>query len=144
MPDKEEFEVFKRTLIDENEKNYGAEIRTKFGDCSVDESNEKVMKLAEDQYRAGEQLRIEFEKTLKSAINTGDPAGELAQKACDLHKQWLCIYYDKYSIEYHAGLGEMYVVDERFRSNYDKIAPGCAEFLRDAITIYCECGSVRA
>ena len=35
------------------------------------------------------------------------------------------------------GLGEMYVADERFKAYYDKIAPGCAEFLRDAINIYC-------
>ncbi|MDR1538120.1 MAG: TipAS antibiotic-recognition domain-containing protein [Clostridiales bacterium] len=49
----------------------------------------------------------------------------------------MCVYYPKYSKEYHKGLGEMYVADERFRANYDKIAPGCTEFLRDAISIYC-------
>ncbi len=40
--------------------------------------------------------------------------------------------------EYHKGLGEMYVADERFRANYDKIALGCTEFLRDAINVYCD------
>ena len=73
----------------------------------------------------------------KAAFDTGDPAGELAQEACDLHRQWLCIFYPKYSKEYHKGLGEMYVADERFRANYDKLAPGCAKFLRDAINHYC-------
>ncbi|WP_394328176.1 MULTISPECIES: TipAS antibiotic-recognition domain-containing protein [Caldicoprobacter] len=31
---------------------------------------------------------------------------------------------------------EMYVDDERFTAYYDKIAPGCAAFLRDAMRIY--------
>jgi hypothetical protein len=35
------------------------------------------------------------------------------------------------------GLGEMYVADERFKAYYDKITPGCANFLRDAISFYC-------
>jgi hypothetical protein len=35
----------------------------------------------------------------------------------------------------------MYCDDERFRKYYDNIAPGCAEFLRDAIKIYCGAAS---
>ena len=85
-----------------------------------------------------ECLRISFEETLKAAFETGDPAWELAQEACDLHRQWLCIFYPKYNNEYHKGLGEMYVADERFRAIYDKLAPVCTEFLRDAINFYCQ------
>ncbi|MBC7974303.1 MAG: MerR family transcriptional regulator [Myxococcales bacterium] len=33
----------------------------------------------------------------------------------------------------HHGLGEMYVADPRFTANLDKVAPGFAQFLRDAI-----------
>jgi hypothetical protein len=137
MTDQEKFEGFKQNLIDENEQTYGKEIRAKYGDTIVDESNATVKGLTKEQYDKGEQLRFEMEEALKAAFETGDPAGELAQKACDLHKQWLCIYNPKYSKEYHVGLGEMYVADERFRANYDKLAPGCTEFLRDAINIYC-------
>lgn len=36
-----------------------------------------------------------------------------------------------------AGLGQMYVLDERFKNNIDKHADGNAEFIRDAIGIYC-------
>lgn len=36
-----------------------------------------------------------------------------------------------------AGLGEMYVADERFRSNVDKHADGTALFISQAIGIYC-------
>ena len=138
MTDHEKFEGFKQQLIDENEKKYGSEIRVKYGDTVVDESNAHVRGLTKVQYDKGIQLSNEFEITLKAAFEAGDPACESAQKACDLHKQWLYIYYPKYSKEYHMGLGEMYVADERFRANYDKFGPGCTEFLRDAINIYCK------
>ena len=36
-----------------------------------------------------------------------------------------------------SGLGEMYVLDERFRENMDKHGEGTAEFVRDVIRIYC-------
>jgi len=137
MSDKEKFEGLKQTLIDENERKYGAEVRAKYGDQAINESNLNLKGLTQEQYDKSERLRIAIEETLKAAFDTGDPAGELAQEACDLHRQWLCIFYPKYSKEYHKGLGEMYVADGRFRANYDKLAPGCTEFLRDAINLYC-------
>jgi len=137
MTDNEKFEGFKQTLIDENEQKYGPEIRTKYGDNAVDASNTKLKGLTQKQYDEGEKLRIAYEEKLKAALETGNPAGDLAQVACDLHRQWLCVFYPSYSKEYHKGLGEMYVADERFKANYDKIAPGCAEFFRDAINIFC-------
>lgn len=36
-----------------------------------------------------------------------------------------------------AGLGQMYVVDPRFRDNIDKHGDGTAAFIRDAIEVYC-------
>ena len=37
-----------------------------------------------------------------------------------------------------AGLGKMYVADERFKNNIDKHTPGTAEFVSKAIEIYCK------
>ena len=37
-----------------------------------------------------------------------------------------------------AGLGQMYVLDERFKNNIDKHGDGTAEFARDAIVVYCK------
>ena len=37
-----------------------------------------------------------------------------------------------------AGLGKMYVADERFKKNIDKCGEGTAEFTSVAIEIYCE------
>lgn len=137
MTDQEKFAGFKQALIEENERRYGEEIRAKYGNAAVEESNARLMGLSQAQYEEGERLRQEFEAALGAAFASGDPGGALAQKACDLHRQWLCLFYPRYSKAYHQGLAEMYVADERFRANYDKIAPGCTEFLRDAINIYC-------
>ena len=37
-----------------------------------------------------------------------------------------------------AGLGKMYVADERFKKNIDKYGQGTAEFAAEAIEIYCQ------
>ena len=36
-----------------------------------------------------------------------------------------------------AGLGKMYVADDRFKKNIDKYGEGTAEFVADAIEVYC-------
>lgn len=136
MSDAEKFEGFKQKMIDENEKNYGKEIRAKYGDEQVDKSNRKLREMTREQYDQVEKLGTSIMETLKAALATGDPAGELAQKAADLHRQWLGFYWDNYSKEAHAGLAQMYVDDERFTAYYDKLQPGAAAFLRDAILIY--------
>ncbi|HOQ02048.1 MAG TPA: MerR family transcriptional regulator [Acetivibrio clariflavus] len=136
MSDKEKFEGFKQKLIDDNEKKYGKEIREKYGSETVDKSNKKIKDMTYHQYAEAEKLNEEILSTLKEAMKTGDPAGELAQKAADLHRQWLCFFWDSYSKEAHAGVAQMYVDDERFTAYYDKVQPGAAAFLRDAILIY--------
>lgn len=136
MNDKEKFEGFKKNLIDENEKKYGKEIREKYGNDIVDASNTKFMNMSGEKYEEYKKLEQMILDTLEAAMETGDPAGELAQKACELHKKWLLFTWDKYSPEAHAGLAQTYVCDERFTEYYDKRKPGMAKFLRDAINIY--------
>jgi len=136
MRDKEKFEGFKKRLIEENEKEYGKEAREKYGDEAVDKSNEKLMNMSEKEYDELVKLEKEFKETLAQAYKTGNPAGELAQKAVDLHRQWLTFFWHEYSKEAHAGLAQMYVDDERFKSYFDEKQPGTVEFLRDAILIY--------
>lgn len=41
-------------------------------------------------------------------------------------------YYDL-SHEVHRNLGDMYIADERFTATYEKVAPGLAQYVRDAI-----------
>lgn len=136
MSNHEKFEGFKKRIVEDNEKKYGEEVRAKYGNEAADKSNQRVMNMTQEEYEKAEKLAAEIQTTLAEAFETGDPASEKAQKAADLHRQWLCLYWDGYSKEAHAGLGSMYVEDERFRAYYDKAKPGTAEFLRDAILVY--------
>lgn len=136
MTDQEKFEGFKQKLIDENEAKYGKEVREKYGDEAVDKSYRKMKEMTQEQYAEFEKLGQMVLDTLKEAMAAGDPASELAQKAADLHRQWLCFTWDNYSKEAHAGLAQMYVNDERFAAYYDRIKPGAAKFLRDAVLVY--------
>lgn len=140
MADKEKFEGFKRDLIEENEKKYGKEVREKYGDDQVDASNAKLAGMSEDQWQHAQELEQKLKDDLREAMETtGDPASPLAQEACDLHRQWLCLFWKDgmYSKEAHLALAEGYVADDRFKAYYDKIAPGATEFLRDAMKTYC-------
>lgn len=138
MSDKEKFEGFKQKMLEENEMKYGKEIREKFGNATVDASNAKMMGLAAEQYEKVQELSRQINDSLKMAFEHGDPSSELAQKVCALHKEWLGYFWNHYSKEAHLGLAQTYVDDPRFRKYYDAIAEGCAEFLREAIEIYCE------
>lgn len=138
MADNERFEGLKKSMLEENERKYGAEIREKYGEDVVEASNAKFMNMPKEKFDEMQRLADEVQETLKAAFEQGDPAGELAQKACALHKQWLMCTWDGYTKEAHKGLAQMYVCDERFAAYYDRIAPGCAKFFCDAITIYCK------
>lgn len=138
MLDQEKFEGFKQKIIDENEKKYGSEILTKYGNDVIDKCNAKLSGMTQEQYAETKKLSLKLNNTLKLAFETGDPSGKLAMEACEMHKKWLMYFWSNYSKEAHICLAQTYVDDSRFTEYYDKIAPGCAKFLRDAIMIYCK------
>lgn len=136
MSDKEKFEGFKQKIIENNEKKYGKEVRNKYGEDTVNKSNAKFNNMTQEEYDEVTNLEHQVKKTLAEALENGDPASDIAQKAADLHRQWLTYFWSEYSKDAHAGLAQMYVDDERFKKHYDEHQPGSAEFLRDAIYIY--------
>ena len=140
MSNKEKFEGFKQNMIEENEQKYGQEIREKYGEEMIEESNKKLAGMTQEEYQEIEKLTLELNNKLKEAVATGNPGGDLAQEVCELHKKWLTFYWPKntYTKEAHQGLAQMYCQDERFKEYYEKIAPGTAEFLYEAIKIYCQ------
>lgn len=138
MADNEKFEGFKQKLVDDNEQQYGKEIRDKYGENTIDQSNTKMLNMSEEEYKEFTQLEKEVAGTLAEAFKTGDPASEAAQKTAALHKKWLSFTWPTYSKEAHMGLAQMYVDDGRFAAYYDKAQPGTAVFLRDAIKIFTE------
>ena len=137
MSTKEKFEGFKKNMIEENETQFGREARKKYGDEAIDAGNAKLMGLSEKQFADMHELSQKINETLKAAFEQKDPAGALAQQVCAMHKEWLGYTWSSYSKEAHRGLAQLYVDDTRFKAYYDSISMGCAEFLRDAIEIYC-------
>lgn len=138
MNDNEKLEGFQK-IVNANENEFEKEAREKYGDNTVDEVNARLKNMSETQYMEFEKLSNDLNAAIKEAFETGDPTGEKALIACELHKKWLCFFWgeDKYSPAAHRNLAELYVCDERFKAYYDSIAPGCAEFLRDALEAYC-------
>ncbi len=138
MADKEKFQGFKQKLIDDNERQYGEEIRGKYGNEVINQSKAKMLNMSEERYREFTSLERQVLHSLAAAVKTGDPSSDAAQQSADLHRQWLGFTWPSYSGEAHMGLAEMYVADERFALYYDKVHPGAAQFLRDAIAVYTE------
>lgn len=138
MSDQEKFDGFKKKMVDENEQKYGKEIREKYGEEVVKRSNQRFLNMTKEDFEQIAQLETEMFENLLSAFQTGDPASNLAQKAVDLHRQWLSFYWDSYTKEAHMGVAQLYVEDARFKEYYDKREPGLAEFFRNAIDIYTE------
>ena len=53
-------------------------------------------------------------------------------------QDYITAHYYTCTDEILAGLGQMYVLDERFRQNIDRHGEGTAQFICDAIGDYCE------
>ena len=137
MKDQEKFEAFKRDAVEKNEAVYGAEARGKYGDGVVDASNSKLMNMSPEAYAKWESLGKEILSRLEAAVQSGaDPCGEEGKTVAELHRQWLCCVWEKYSPQAHKGVAQMYVLDERFTEYYDRNVPGCAQFLRDAVAAH--------
>lgn len=138
MTDTEKFAGFKQKLIEENETTYGEEVREKYGEERVASFNRKIKNMNREEYAAMEKLSAEVNEAIKKAFEAGDPAGPLAQEACERHRQWLMHFWDEseYTPEVHMALTQMYVDDPRFTAYYDAIVPGAAVFLRDAMAVY--------
>ncbi len=137
MKDIDKFEGFKDKLISENEEKYGDEVREKYGKESLEYSNKRIKNMSKDEYEYVVNLTNDVNLTIKAALKAGDPTSELAMKACDLHKEWLMIYWKEYSKEAHLSVVKMYVEDERFTAYYiENVGVGAAEFLYEAMKIY--------
>lgn len=135
MHDTEKFEGLKKQLVDENEQKYGREVREKYGDKTVDESNAKMLNMSKEKYDAMQADAQAILDMLAEAVTQGiSPESDAGREIAALHKKWLGYTWPQYTKEAHLGLVQMYIDDERFAAYYDKAQPGAALFLRDAVT----------
>ena len=139
MKDEQKFEVFKRGIVDENEKTYGVEAREKYGDVQVDNANAAVMGLSREEYQEWIDLTEKIQKLLEDGVQEqADPEGERGKEITRLHRRWITLSGVGYEPKKHKGIAELYVMDERFTAYYDRKVSGCARFLRDAICHWAE------
>ncbi|MTD41646.1 MerR family transcriptional regulator [Erwinia sp. CPCC 100877] len=133
MTDKEKFMGFKQAKIAQNEKMYGKEIRKKYGEEAVENSNKKWLNLQEEEIQKMENAETELFKALKTVMTTKAYQSAEAKTVFLKHKEWLSAT-SAYSSEFHRSLGEMYVADERFQAYYDERAgQGAAVVLNQLI-----------
>ncbi len=134
MTDEEKFAGLKKSILAENDKAYGDEIRRKYGADTIEKSNEKFKNLTKEEYEAMQTLTEKIQTKLEEAVtNHSDPLKDPGKEIASLHKEWLSYTWNTYSAKAHKGLAELYVADERFQNYYDKNVQGCAKFLKAAI-----------
>jgi len=64
----------------------------------------------------------------------GTPATDpRVQEAVVAHRDHITRWFYPCSVEMQRGLAEMYIADPRFTANIDRIAPGLAQYIHDAI-----------
>ena len=140
MTDTEKFATLKKEMISKNEKQYGREIRKKYGDAQIDLSNEKFNSLSADELSHFKKLSAEILTELKNFDNTAGVKQAAAKHLFDLHKEYLLTIWPKgqYSGEAHKKLAQMYVCDTRFNKYYAEGTgnPDAAKILKAIIDYY--------
>ena len=121
-------------------KNCENEARERWGDTTAYQEHKQKTKnyTKEDWAQANDGLMAIFSeiamcKNSGASVNSAE-AQELVAK---LQAHITANYYICTN-EILAGLGKMYVADERFKNNIDQYGEGTAEFVSKAIEIYCE------
>ena len=117
---------------------YEPEARERWGDDAVDKSNAKWEALGKEGRQRHLDTHREVVEALGAAIRVGfAPNSAEVQQIVAQHYAWVSLFWTP-TAETYKGLTQMYVDDERFRRNYDEVAPGAAALLRDAAAIYAE------
>jgi DNA-binding transcriptional MerR regulator len=132
MSDEELFEVFG----DFDPAEYAEEAEQRWGGTEAyEQSRRRTAAYTKDDWAA---IRREEEEITAAAAELMDRAPADPAVQALIERKWRHIderFYDC-TPEVFAGLGDLYAGDPRFAKNYDKVRPGLAAFLRDAMAIY--------
>ena len=120
--------------------NYSTEARTRWGNTDAYREHEKKTKnyTKEKWAEANDGLMAIFAE-FTACKNSGESADSAEAQAFVTKLQaHITANYYTCTDEILAGLGKMYVADERFKKNIDKYGEGTAEFASEGIRIYVE------
>ncbi|TNC21070.1 MerR family transcriptional regulator [Amycolatopsis alkalitolerans] len=102
----------------------------------VTESYERTKKWPKDKWDAVNRQGAEATGKLAELAKAGVPVDdERVLDAVAAHYGWLKNHWTP-DAESYAGLGRTYAEDERFRSQYETVHPGFADYLRDAMAAF--------
>ena len=120
-------------------EKYKAEAKEKWGKTDAyKEHKEKTKHYSADKWSAlAEGMNDILAKFAVCMKNGKEPTSTEAQDLVELLQMHITDNYYHCTNEILAGLGQMYVADERFKKNIDKHAEGTAAFISDAIVVYC-------
>ena len=116
---------------------YEAEARERWGDTEAYREHEhKTKNYTKEKWAEGNDgLMAIFAEFATCKANGVTPASAEAQALVAKLQNHITDNYYTCTDEILAGLGKMYVADERFKKNIDKNGDGTAEFAAEAIAI---------
>ncbi len=119
--------------------NYEKEARERWGDTSAyREHEEKTKNYTKEKWsEANDGLMAIFAEFTVCKQSGAEVDSNEAQALVAKLQAHIKVNYYTCTDEILAGLGKMYVADERFKKNIDKYGEGTAEFAADAIEVYC-------
>jgi DNA-binding transcriptional MerR regulator len=127
----ERFEVFGDWLPEE----YAAEAEQKWGGTEAwAQSQQRTRAMTKDDWLRVKAETDDLERRFAAALAGGVPAD--ADQAMDLaeeHRQQMSRNFFDCGHDMHAGIGRMYVEDDRFAAHYERIAPGLAQYVSTAV-----------
>ncbi|WP_217587594.1 MerR family transcriptional regulator [Lentibacillus saliphilus] len=114
---------------------YEQEARARWGDQSVDASKDKLGRLNEKEQ---DELSTQWDALFKKLAELRDeaPDSEDVQATIGEWYTFLNANFGNYSPEAFAGLGQLYVADERFTENIDQYGTGLAQFMSEAMAVF--------
>ena len=127
----EMFEVFG----DEDPTIHAEEAEQRWGDTEAyRQSQERTTRYSKDDWLTIKAEAAAHVARFVAAHRAGLPANSPeAMGAAEEHRQHIARWFYDCGYDIHRGLGDRYVADERFAANYDREAPGLAQYVRDAI-----------
>ena len=120
-------------------KNYTAEARERYGNTvAYKEHEQKTKNYTKEKWaEANDGLMAIFAEFAACKQSGAEADSNEAQALVAKLQAHITANYYTCTDEILAGLGKMYVADERFKKNIDKFGEGTAEFASNAIEVYC-------
>ena len=121
-------------------EKYESEVRSRWGNTDAYcEHEEKTKNYSKEKWAEANDglmaIFVEFVACKNSGASADSAEAQILVAKLQAH---ITANYYTCTNEILAGLGKMYVADERFKKNIDKYGEGTAEFAAEGIRIYVE------